>query len=80
MGLQPVKYIRTCTVQPILCNAYRTYRIYRISMPAHCTYTSTPTMGYRARTDFQRLYSEVKHLLLVVPYGPHRPSVPVKYN
>ena len=82
-ALRPVQSLSACTVQLYLYSPYRTYSLYRTSVPVQYSYTSTPAMDRTACTEPQCLYNGALYLYLYLysPYGPYslyRTSVPVQ--
>ena len=70
-AVRPVQSLSACTVQLYLYSPYGPYGLYRVSVPAQYSYTSTPLS---ACTVQLYLYSPCR------PYGLYRASVPVQYS
>ena len=56
-AVRPVQNLSACTVQLYLYSPYGPYGLYRASVPAQYSYTSTPPMGRTACTEPQCQYS-----------------------
>ena len=59
----PLQSLSACRVQLYLNSSYRSYRLYRASVPVEYSYTSTPPMGSTVFTEPQCLYSTAIPLL-----------------
>jgi len=79
-AVRPVQSLSACTVELYLYSPCGPYGLYRASVPAQYSYTSTPPMGRTACTEPQCLYSIAIPLLPYGPYSLYRASVPVQYS
>ena len=61
--VRTVQSLSACTVQLHLYSPYRTYGLYRASVPVQYSYTSTPPMDRTECTEPQYLYSTATPLL-----------------
>ena len=56
LAVRPVQSLSACTVQLYLYSPYRSYSLYRASVPVQYNYTSTPPNGRATCTEPQCLY------------------------
>jgi len=70
-AVQPVQSLSACTVQLYLYSPYGPYGLYRASVPAQYSYTSTPLSTCTVQLYLYSHYG---------PYGLYTASVPVQYS
>jgi len=73
-AVRPVHSLSACTVQLYLYSPYRPYDLYRASVPAQYSYTSTPPMDRTTCTEPQCLH---KGALYLLPYTALRVKYPL---